>query len=65
MKYLPILLLLSCNTSVHQYNLDNQCKKMLKYDRKSIRKQQGIRDNRGGALIRVKKLNTKKRLKII
>ena len=65
MKYLPILLLLSCNTSVHQYNMDNQCKTMLKYDRKSIRKQQGIRDNRGGTMIRVKKLNTKKRLKII
>ena len=45
--------------------MDNQCKKMLKYDRKSIRKQQNIRDNRGGTMIRVKKLNIKKRLKII
>ena len=53
MKYLLILLLLSCSTSVHQYNIDNQYKKMLKYDKKSIRKQQSIRDNRGGILIRV------------
>jgi len=62
MRYLPILLLLSCSTSIHQYNMDNQCKKMLKYDRKSIRKQQSIRNNRGGTLIRVNINNSKKNI---
>ena len=62
MKYLLILLLLSCNTSVHQYNLDNQRSKMLKYDRKSIRKQQQIRDGRGKTLFRI---NINKNKKII
>ena len=62
MKYLLILLLLSCNTSVHQYNLDNQRSKMLKYDRKSIRKQQNIRDRRGKVITKRKKVkrNVKK-----
>ena len=62
MKYLLILLLLSCNTSVHQYNLDNQRSKMLKYDRKSIRKQQNIRDRRGDIITKRKKVkrNVKK-----
>ena len=62
MKYLLILLLLSCNTSVHQYNLDNQRKTMLKYDRKSIRKQQHIRDGRGDIITKRKKVkrNVKK-----
>ena len=62
MKYLLILLLLSCNTSVHQYNLDNQRKTMLKYDRKSIRKQQQIRNRRGKTLFRI---NINKNKKII
>ncbi len=55
MKYLPILLLLSCNTSLHQYNLDSQHKTMLKYDKQSIRKQQNIRDDRGKTLFRKRK----------
>ena len=62
MKYLLILLLLSCSTSVHQYNLDNQRKTMLKYDRKSIRKQQNIRDRRSKTLFRI---NINKNKKII
>jgi hypothetical protein len=55
MKYLPILLLLSCSTSVHQYNLDSQRKTMLKYDKQSIRKQQNIRDKRGKTLFTKRK----------
>jgi hypothetical protein len=41
-----ILLLLSCNTSIHQYNLDTQCKRMLQFDQKSRNEQQKIRDSR-------------------
>ncbi len=62
MKYLPILLLLSCNTSVHQYNLDSQRKTMLKYDKQSIRKQQNIRDGRGKKLF-IKRKKVKRNVK--
>jgi len=62
MKYLPILLLLSCSTSVHQYNLDIQRKKMLKYDKQSIRKQQNIRDKRGKTLF-IKRKKVKQNVK--
>jgi hypothetical protein len=62
MKYLLILLLLSCSTSVHQYNLDSQRKTMLKYDEQSLRKQQNIRDGRGKTLFRI---NINKSKKII
>ena len=41
-----ILLLLSCNISIHQYNLDTQCKTMIKQDEQSRKKQQKIRDSR-------------------
>lgn len=43
---LLILLLLSCNISIHQYNLDSQCKTMLRNDEQSRKKQQKIRDSR-------------------
>ncbi len=65
MKYLPILLLLSCSTSVHQYNLDNQRKTMLKYDKQSIRKQQNIRDGRGKTLFRININKSKKIIKFV
>jgi hypothetical protein len=62
MKYLPILLLLSCSTSVHQYNIDSQRKNMLKYDKQSIRKQQNIRDDRGKTLF-IKRKKVKQNVK--
>ena len=42
--------------------MDNQRKTMLKYDRKSIRKQQNIRDRGGKTLFRI---NINKNKKII
>ena len=47
MKYLIILLLFSCKSySVHQQNLIDQQKYMLKQDEQSRKKQQKIRDSR-------------------
>ena len=47
MKYLILLLLFSCQTySVHQQNLIDQQKFMLKQDEQSRKKQQKIRDSR-------------------
>jgi hypothetical protein len=46
MKYLLILLLLSCNMPIHQYNLDSQRKTMLQFDQKSRNEQQKIRNSR-------------------
>ena len=47
MKYLIILLLFSCQTyPVHEANLIDQQKFMLKQDEQSRKKQQNIRDSR-------------------
>ena len=47
MKYLLLLLLFSCQKlPVHEQNLVEQNKTMLKYDEKSRKKQQKIRDSR-------------------
>ena len=47
MKYLILLLLFSCKSySVHQQNLIDQQKFMLKQDEQSRKKQQKIRDSR-------------------
>jgi hypothetical protein len=47
MKYLLLLLLFSCQTySVHQQNLIEQNKTMLRNDEQSRKKQQKIRDSR-------------------
>jgi len=43
---LILLLLLSCNMPIHQYNLDSQRKKMQQFDQKSRNEQQKIRDSR-------------------
>ena len=53
MKYLIILLLFSCQTvSVHEANLIEQNKTMLKQDEQSRKKQQKIRDSRKKTLFR-------------
>jgi len=59
---LILLLLLSCNTSIHQYNLDTQQKIMLQFDQKSRNEQQKIRDSRKK---RVKKRKMSKDRKLI
>jgi hypothetical protein len=47
MKYLLLLLLFSCKSySVHQQNLIDQQKYMIRYDEQSRKKQQNIRDSR-------------------
>ena len=46
MKYLLILLLSSCSYSIHEANLIDQQKTMLKQDEQSRKKQQKIRDSR-------------------
>ena len=47
MKYLLLLLLFSCKSyPVHEANLIDQQKYMLKYDEQSRKKQQKIRDSR-------------------
>lgn len=47
MKYLLLLLLFSCQKlPVHEQNLAEQNKTMLKYDEQSRKKQQKIRDSR-------------------
>ena len=47
MKYLILLLLFSCKSySVHEANLIDQQKFMLKQDEQSRKKQQNIRDSR-------------------
>lgn len=57
MKYLLLLLLFSCNTlPVHEANLIDQQKMMLKYDEQSRKKQQKIRSSN--------KQNVKKRKKV-
>ena len=57
MKYLIILVLFSCsnNHSVHESNLQNQYRMMMKHDKKSRKKQQAIRDKRERVLFRTKK----------
>jgi hypothetical protein len=57
MKYLIILLLFSCQTyKIHEANLIDQQKQMLKYDEQSRKKQQKIRDSRKKRVKNVKKL---------
>jgi hypothetical protein len=47
MKYLLLLLLFSCKSyPVHEANLIDQQKYMIRYDEQSRKKQQKIRDNR-------------------
>jgi hypothetical protein len=57
MKYLIIFVLFSCsnNYSVHESNLQNQYRTMMKHDKRSRKKQQAIRDKRERVLFRNKK----------
>ena len=47
MKYLLILIIFSCkSTSIHEHNLTQQYKTMLKYDKQSRKVQQKIRSEK-------------------
>ncbi len=65
MKYLlPIIILfsLSCRSySVHEQNMTTQNKRMIKYDQKSINKQQHIRSSNKSKNTKVKKARKLKR----
>ena len=61
MKYLLILIIFSCkSTSIHEHNLTQQRKVMLKYDKHSRKVQQKMRSDK-----QVKKKLVKRRKRMI